>query len=333
VKIAVFGAGYVGLVTAACLAGIGHTVACVDVDPAKVARIQAGEPPIYEPGLEELLNRGLSEGRFSATTDPAEALADAELSLIAVGTPDREGRIDLRYVLEVAGLLGDHLRKVQDFHTVVVKSTVIPGTTEGPIREVLEARSGKRAGLDFGLGMNPEFLREASAVQDFADPDRVVLGALGEGAAEAMAAVYAPFQCRKMVVSLTEAEFIKYTSNALLSTLISFSNEIFNLCEAMPGVEGRTVLEPPGGGSARGARHPGLRHGRGGLRGQLLPQGHERPGGHGPRSGTARTPAGCGHRREPGASRGHCRSSGAGVRLSGRKAGGGAGPGLQAWDR
>jgi len=242
-KIAVFGAGYVGLVTAACLADLDHIVACVDVDSSKVGRIQSGQTPIYEPGLEDLIRKGLAEGHFSATTDAALALKEADVSLIAVGTPDREGRIDLRYVLEVASLLGHHIRHCEGFHTVIVKSTVIPGTTMGPVRQALEQCSGKRAGIDFGLGMNPEFLREASAVQDFADPDRVVLGAMGAKTAEIMQEIYHAFDCLKLVVSPTEAEFIKYTANALLSNLISFSNEIFNLCEAMPGVSGRTVLE------------------------------------------------------------------------------------------
>ncbi len=242
-KITVFGAGYVGLVSAACLAELGHEVACVDVDAAKVAAIQSGRAPIFEPGLEALIRKGQAEGRFRATADASEALEGAEVSLIAVGTPDREGRIDLRYVLGVAEQIGAHLRDREGFHTVVVKSTVVPGTTLGPVREALERRSGKQAGLDFGLGMNPEFLREGSAVQDFADPDRVVLGALGARSAEALQAVYRTCACPKLVVSPTEAEFIKYTANALLSTLISFSNEVFNLCEAMPGVDGRTVLE------------------------------------------------------------------------------------------
>jgi UDPglucose 6-dehydrogenase/GDP-mannose 6-dehydrogenase len=243
VKVSVFGAGYVGLVTAACLAELGHSVVCVDVDARKVERIQAGESPIFEPGLDDLLRKGLASGRFAVTTSVREALDGSDLSMIAVGTPDREGRIDLRYVLEVAGCLGDFIRETGTFHTVVVKSTVIPGTTLGSVRETLEQRSGKRAGQDFGLGMNPEFLREGSAVRDFAHPDRVVLGSFGSRSAEMMLDLYRAFDCPNLVVHPTEAECIKYAANALLSTLISFSNEIFNLCEALPGVSGRTVLE------------------------------------------------------------------------------------------
>lgn len=242
-KVAVFGAGYVGLVTAACLSAIGHDVTCVDVDPKKVDRIRRGESPIFEPGLESLIQKGQADSRFRVTMNPAEGLAGAHVSMIAVGTPDRDGRIDLRYVLDVAATIGTHLKTCPSFHTVVVKSTVIPGTTMGPVRDTLEQLSGKRAGVDFGLGMNPEFLREGFAVSDFMTPDRLALGALGTRSGEALLNLYRPFDCPKLVVSPTEAEFIKYTANALLSTLISFSNEIFNLCEAMPGVSGRVVLE------------------------------------------------------------------------------------------
>jgi UDPglucose 6-dehydrogenase/GDP-mannose 6-dehydrogenase len=242
-KVAVFGAGYVGLVTAACLAEQGHRVVCVDMDARKVESIQAGESPIFEPGLKELIRKGLATGHFRITTSARDALEGSEVSMIAVGTPDHEGRIDLRYVHEVAGILGDFIREAPGFHTVIVKSTVIPGTTVGSVRDELEQRSDKRAGLDFGLGMNPEFLREGTAVRDFADPDRLVLGALGELTVKVMLSLYHAFDCPKLVVQPTEAECIKYAANALLSTLISFSNEVFNLCEALPGVSGRTVLE------------------------------------------------------------------------------------------
>jgi UDPglucose 6-dehydrogenase/GDP-mannose 6-dehydrogenase len=242
-KVSVFGAGYVGLVTAACLAERGHKVVCVDVDPSKVERIQAGETPFFEPGLADLVRKGQSQGRFEATTSAGKALEGSEVSVIAVGTPDRNGAIDLRYVLEVARTLGDFLGEAAGFHTVIISSTVIPGTTVGPVLDVLEGRSGKRGGEDFGLGTNPEFLREGTAVQDFLVPDRMVLGALGPRTAEVMQAVYHAFDCPKLVVHPTEAECIKYTANALLSTLISFSNEIFSLCEELPGVSGRRVLE------------------------------------------------------------------------------------------
>ncbi len=242
-NVAVFGAGHVGLVTSVCLAEVGHSVVCVDVDRAKIESIRAGTPPFFEPGLAELLLRGRATGRLRATSSVAEAMEGSEVSIIAVGTPDRDGRIDLVYVLEAAGIIGERIRDFGTFHTVIVKSTVVPGTTTGPVRELLECRSGRRAGVDFGLGMNPEFLREGSAVRDFLCPDRVVLGALEGRTAEVMQRLYALQECPKLTVHPTEAELIKYAANALFSTLISFSNEMFNLCEAIAGVDGSTVLK------------------------------------------------------------------------------------------
>ncbi|MDR3671582.1 MAG: UDP-glucose/GDP-mannose dehydrogenase family protein [Holophaga sp.] len=242
-KVTVFGCGYVGLVTGVCLATLGHQVVCVDVDALRVDTINRGETPIFEPGLAALLKENLALGRFRATLDAGEALAGSRISMIAVGTPDRDGRIDLSFVEAVARTVGQHLKGEPGYHTVVVKSTVVPGTTLGLVRRTLEEASGKAAGAEFGVAMNPEFLREGFAVQDFMDPDRIVLGHLGVQAGEALEALYAGFHCPKLHVSPTEAEFVKYTSNALLATCISFANEIYNLCEATPGVDGRRILE------------------------------------------------------------------------------------------
>lgn len=242
-KIAVFGCGYVGLVTGVCLSAMGHEVACVDVDASRVATINAGRSPIHEPGLTGLLQDLLAQGRFRATCEAAEALAGAEVSMVAVGTPDREGRIDLTFVETVARTIGTHLRTESAYHTIVVKSTVVPGTTLGTVRATLEAASGKRAGEDFGLAMNPEFLREGFAVQDFMEPDRIVLGHLGARAGEALDRLYAAFPCPRIHMNPTEAEFVKYASNAFLATCISFANEFYTLCEATPGADGRKVLE------------------------------------------------------------------------------------------
>jgi len=242
-KVAVFGAGYVGLVTGACLSSLGHQVVCVDVDRARVEKINRGEAPIFEPGLEELLGKHLADGSFRATLEAEEALAGAQVSMLAVGTPDLDGHIDLRYVVEAAGTIGRHLRTRADRHLVVVKSTVVPGSTAGPVREALERTSGKRAGEGFGLAMNPEFLREGFAVADFGNPDRIVMGVWDAWSGDVLEALYQGFDCPKIRLSPTEAEFVKYTSNALLATLISFSNEIFGLCEATPGASGRKVLE------------------------------------------------------------------------------------------
>jgi UDPglucose 6-dehydrogenase/GDP-mannose 6-dehydrogenase len=243
-KVAVFGAGYVGLVSGVGLSALGHEVVCVDVDAQRVARIAAGEPPIHEPGLAAMLKQGLDEGRFRATLDPDSALDGAHVSMLAVGTPDRDGRIDLRYVIEAARTIGAHLRKHRPAgHVVVVKSTVVPGSTVGPIRSALEDASGLNAGADFGLAMNPEFLREGFAVADFMDPDHIVVGAWDGASAETVEALYVRFRCTMVRLTPTEAEITKYASNALLATLISFSNEIFALCEGTPGASGRRVLE------------------------------------------------------------------------------------------
>jgi UDPglucose 6-dehydrogenase/GDP-mannose 6-dehydrogenase len=244
-RVAVVGTGYVGLVSGVCLAAKGHSVTCVDVDAGKVARINRGEPPIHEAGLEELLRRGLEQGSLRASTDLAEAVQGAELSLIAIGTPFDGSAIDLSFLRAVSADIGAALRDHPDYHTVVVKSTVVPGTTEDVVRPILEQASGRCAGADFGLGMNPEFLREGEAVADFMAPDRIVLGGIDERSIEALERLYSAFpNVQKLRTSPRTAEMIKYTANALLATLISFSNEIGNLCgeagvdvvEAMAGV-------------------------------------------------------------------------------------------------
>jgi len=237
VRVAVIGSGYVGLVTGACLAGLGHDVTCVDVDPEKVRRINAAEPPIHEAGLPELLARTVGRS-LRATTDLAAAVRDAELTMIAVGTPFDGTAIDLTAVREAARRIGEALRDADGYHVVVVKSTVVPGTTEDVVRPILEAASGRRAGADFGVGMNPEFLREGSAVEDFLAPDRLVLGGIDERSRDAMATLYAGFAGVDVVRTTPRtAEMIKYASNSLLATMISFANEIGNVCAATEGVD------------------------------------------------------------------------------------------------
>jgi UDPglucose 6-dehydrogenase/GDP-mannose 6-dehydrogenase len=243
-KVAVIGTGYVGLVSGVCLAAKGHEVTCVDLDAEKVARINAGDPPIYEAGLAELLRE--TAGRsLSATTDLAAAVRNSDISLIAVGTPFEGSAIDLKYIRTVAAEIGAALKDRPGYHMVVVKSTVVPGTTEDVVLPILEETSGKRAGADFGVGMNPEFLREGEAIGDFMEPDRIVLGGIDARAIDTLAELYAPFPGAALVrTDPRTAEMIKYAANALLATLISFSNEIGNLCarlgvdvvEAMAGV-------------------------------------------------------------------------------------------------
>ncbi len=241
-KVVVVGTGYVGLVTGACLADVGHTVVCVDRDPGRAGVINEGKAPFFEPELDALIARAVERGLLSGTTDLAAALPGAEVSIIAVGTPSVDGRIDLSQVESAGREIGGLLASVGSHHTVVLKSTCVPGTTDTLLRGALEAASGWSAG-DFGLCMNPEFLREGSAVADFRDSDRVVIGAWDDRSAEAMERLYAPFDCPKLRTSPRNAEMIKYTSNGLLATLISFSNEIAGLCESVPGLDERVVME------------------------------------------------------------------------------------------
>lgn len=242
-KLSVHGTGYVGLVTGACLAEKGHSVVCVDVEREKVEQINRGESPIYEPGLPELLQRNIGK-RLQATTDFRRAVLESELSLIAVGTPFGGKEIDLRYIRDVSQQIGEVLREKTGYHLVVVKSTVVPGTTETVVLPILEACSGKRAGRDFGVGMNPEFLTEGEAIEDFMVPDRVVLGGIDERSIALMEQLYDVFPGVVLVrCNPRTAEMIKYSSNALLATLISFSNELGNLCAALGNTDIADVMK------------------------------------------------------------------------------------------
>lgn len=237
-RISVIGAGYVGLVSGAGLAHVGHDVTCVDVDPARVAAIASGRPPFFEEGLPELLAGVLAAGRFRATTDLASAVRESDFTMLAVGTPFDGSRIDLSSVIAAAEEVGHALRTKTGRHVVIVKSTVVPGTTDQTVRTVLERASGRVVGPDLGLAMNPEFLSEGSAVEDFLRPDRIVVGAGDESTSREVAALYAAFGgVPVLAVNNTTAEMIKYASNAVLATLISFANELGNLCQTLGGVD------------------------------------------------------------------------------------------------
>lgn len=243
-KISVIGCGYVGCVTGVCFADLGHEVVLVDVDPAKVRAITAGQSPIYEPGLEDLIQK--NRDRISATTDLRAAVGSTEITFVAVGTPSREdGAIDLRYVLTACEEIGQALRDGNNFHIVVIKSTVFPGTANEMACPVLEKASGKMAGRDFGLGSNPEFLREGSAVRDCLSPDRIVIGADDPRTAGVIRDLYAPIRATVLVTPVTTAEMIKYASNAVLATKVSLANEIGNLCKRL-GVDSREVFTAVG---------------------------------------------------------------------------------------
>ncbi len=241
-RISVVGTGYVGLVSGVCLADRGHQVTCVDKDADKVEKISNGVAPIYEKGLDDLLAKALGK-TLRATTDLRSAVHDSELSLIAVGTPFDGTEIDTGYVEQAATEIGQALKDKDGYHVVVVKSTVVPGTTDELVLTALEKASGKKAGADFGVGMNPEFLREGEAVGDFMNPDRIVLGGLDERTHQTLKEAYEPFTGVDVVLTNNKtAEMIKYASNSLLATLISFSNEIGNLCSSIGGMDALEVM-------------------------------------------------------------------------------------------
>lgn len=241
-KIAVAGTGYVGLVSGVCLAAKGHDVICVDLDQDKVDKINRGEPPIYEEGLEELLKANIGT-RLRASTDLHAAVIESDVSLIAVGTPFDGSAIDVSYIRQVSREIGAALRERDEYHMVVVKSTVVPGTTNDVVLPILESESNKKAGVQFGVGMNPEFLREGDAISDFMNPDRIVVGGIDEKARDTLAAVYAPFEGVDVLrTNPKTAEMIKYASNSLLATLISFSNEIGNLCASIGDIDAMEVM-------------------------------------------------------------------------------------------
>jgi len=242
-KVSVVGTGYVGLVTGACLADKGHHVVCIDIDTEKVKKINKGIPPIFENGLESLLRKTVSKNLF-ATTNLREPIVDSEITLITVGTPFDGEEIDLTHIREVSRQIGIALKNKPDYHGVVVKSTVVPGTTDEVVLPILEEISGKKVGRDLGVGMNPEFLTEGQAVSDFMNPDRIVLGADAERTMQLLRELYYGFEnVPRLETNCKTAEMIKYASNAMLATQISFANEIANLCSTLGGIDVVDVMK------------------------------------------------------------------------------------------
>jgi UDPglucose 6-dehydrogenase len=234
VKITVFGSGYVGLVTGACFAEAGNQVLCVDIDAAKVARLQAGDIPIHEPGLEPIVQRNAQAGRLRFTTDAQEGVDHGLFQFIAVGTPpDEDGSADLKYVLAVAETIGRHM---SGFRVVVDKSTVPVGTADKVRERIQQTLDGRGAKLEFDVVSNPEFLKEGAAVADFMKPDRIIVGTDNPRTAELLKTLYEPFNRshdRLIVMDVRSAELTKYAANAMLATKISFMNELANLAERM----------------------------------------------------------------------------------------------------
>jgi len=231
-RVTIFGSGYVGLVTGACLAEAGNEVLCMDVDAGKIERLNRGELPIYEPGLDELVTGNTEAGRLRFTTDPAAAVAHGLFQFIAVGTPpDEDGSADLQHVLAVAATVAEHM---DDYRIVVDKSTVPVGTADRVAARITEVLAARQAAHEFDVVSNPEFLKEGAAVDDFMSPDRIVVGTDNPRTTELLRALYAPFNRnhdRVISMDVRSAELTKYAANAMLATKISFMNELSNLAE------------------------------------------------------------------------------------------------------
>ena len=239
-KISVFGLGYVGSVSAACLADAGHDVLGVDVDEKKVANINAGLSPVLEPGLPELIADVVRSGKLRATSGE---LQDSDLSIVCVGTPSNEnGSLCLDYVRRAVQQIGAFIASRSTYHVVCIRSTVLPGTTESLVIPVLEQTSGKKAGRDFGVCMNPEFLREGSSIRDYHCPPFTVIGELDQRSGDVIAQVYAGLPAPMIRTPLAVAEMVKYAGNAFHALKITFANEMGLLCKRL-GVDGTTVLD------------------------------------------------------------------------------------------
>ena len=239
-RINIFGLGYVGSVSAACLAAEGHSVLGIDVDKLKVDCINQGNSAVVEPGLADLISSGVAAGRLRATTGAPEV---ADLSMVCVGTPSNEnGSLCLDYVIRAAAQIGEFLKSYDKYHVVCVRSTVLPGTVESTVIPLLEQHSGRKAGQDFGVCMNPEFLREGSSISDFHQPPMTVIGEFDARSGEVVQALYAGLAAPVVRTKIGNAEMVKYTANAFHGLKVTFANEIGNLCKRL-GLDGREVME------------------------------------------------------------------------------------------
>lgn len=242
-RIGVYGLGYVGSVTAAALAESGHEVIGVDPNQTKVEAINGGLSPVVEPGLADLIAAGVESGRLMATTDPSGVVGSTDMSIICVGTPSRSnGSLDLVYVKNVAREIGRELEKSDAYHVVVGRSTMLPGSTEDALTREIEAASGRRAGTDFGVCFNPEFLREGSSLHDYRHPPFTIIGADDDRAAKLLAGLYEHLDAELLVVPVQVAEMVKYASNAFHALKVTFGNEIGNICAAQ-GIDSHRVME------------------------------------------------------------------------------------------
>ncbi len=230
--ISVFGLGYVGSVTAAALADMGHEIIGVDTNPAKVEMINAGRSPVVEADLPELIKKGVDAGSICATTNAQQAVMSSSISIICVGTPSQQnGSLDLSYVAKVSREIGTGLAAKQSYHVVIARSTMLPGSTEELVIAALEQSSGKKVGLDFGVCFNPEFLREGSSLKDFYNPPFTVIGSHDQIVASIVSDLYADLDAELLVVPIKVAEMVKYACNAFHALKVVFANEIGNICK------------------------------------------------------------------------------------------------------
>lgn len=242
-KIAVIGIGYVGAVTSACLCDSGHEVIAIDKDPVKVKCIENGQSPIIEQDLPEMIAKYAKEGALTATEDIKEAIEQSDISLICVGTPSRaDGSLDLAYVETACAEIGKVLKDKEEFHTVVLRSTMVPGSAMSICLPILEEHSGKKAGVGFGFGNNPEFLRESTAIFDYYNPPKIVVGANDEKSANTIMALYDGIEAPRIITEIKVAEGVKYADNAWHAMKIGFANEIGNILGDC-GVDSHDVMD------------------------------------------------------------------------------------------
>jgi GDP-mannose 6-dehydrogenase len=240
VKINIYGLGYVGSVSAACLASDGHDVLGIDIDATKVDSINSGTSPVVEPELPELIARAVASGRLRATTGTIE---DADISIVCVGTPSQDnGSLNLTYVSRATEQIGEFLRRRDAYHLVCIRSTVLPGTVESHVIPILERRSGRQAGREFGVCMNPEFLREGSSIRDYHSPPFTIIGEFDARSGNMLEPLYSSLPAPVIRTSLAVAELVKYAGNAFHALKITFANEIGNLAKRL-GIDGTEVME------------------------------------------------------------------------------------------
>lgn len=241
-KISVFGLGYVGAVSCACFAKMGHQVIGVDVSELKIKLINSGKSPIVEKDLDEYIEEGISNGKITATNNVENAVHNSDISIVCVGTPSQiNGNIDLTYIYRVCNEIGEAIKSKNGFHTVVIRSTVVPGTIK-QCAQIIEDVSGKKHEVDFGVASNPEFLRESTAIEDFWNPPYTVIGTLCEQSEKQLVKLYSDIDAPIFTLKPEESEMIKYANNNFHAVKVTFANEVGNICKEL-GVDGQKVME------------------------------------------------------------------------------------------